>query len=244
MTVVGTGLIEEFCRRNQRAKKAFDKWLPKVEEAFWSKRLDAKATFPAADPKTGDSGTEYLILDIGGNKYRLVVRPVFKTQTLIIMAVMTHAEYSASRWKIRTMNTINKLNPNAVPTTFEALIGELMPTAIHDEAAYGNAMEMVRRLAVVPAFNHDQTRYLDTLCVLVAAFEKTHRTVGKAKLKPLEVLQGFVAEHRMQVRELGTLLGVSEPAAATILTGERTLTLDQVRKLAERFQVGTALFVG
>ena len=83
-----------------------------------------------------------------------------------------------------------------------------------------------------------------TLCVLVAAYEKIRRTVGKTKLKPLDVLQEFVAEHRMKVRELGTLLGVSESAGTMILTGERTLTLDQVRKLAERFKVSTDLFVG
>ena len=99
MNVVGIERIEEFCKRKERAKKAFNKWLPKVEEAEWTKRLDAKATFPAADAWTGDSGTEYLILDVGGNKYRVVVRPVFKTQTLIIMAVMTHDEYAAGRWK-------------------------------------------------------------------------------------------------------------------------------------------------
>ena len=47
-----------------------------------------------------------------------------------------------------------------------------------------------------------------------------------------------------RVRELGALLGVSESAAAMILKGDRALTLDHVRKLAERFQVSTALFVG
>ena len=142
------------------------------------------------------------------------------------------------------MSTTTKRKPKAAPTTFDALIGELMPTAIHDKAAYGNAMEMVRRLAIVPALNEDQTRYLDTLCVLVAAYEKNHRTVGKAKLKPLEVLHDFVAEHRMKVRELGALLGVSESAASMILKGDRGLTLNHVRKLAERFKVSTALFVG
>ena len=30
MNVVGTDLIEEFCKRKERAKKAFDKWPPKV----------------------------------------------------------------------------------------------------------------------------------------------------------------------------------------------------------------------
>ena len=99
MNVVGTDLIDEFCKRKERAKKAFDKWLPKVQDARWTKRLDAKATFPATDPWTGDSGTEFLIFDVGGNKYRVVARPVFKMQTLIIMAVMTHAEYEGGRWK-------------------------------------------------------------------------------------------------------------------------------------------------
>jgi HTH-type transcriptional regulator / antitoxin HigA len=142
------------------------------------------------------------------------------------------------------MSATTKLNRKAAPTTFDALIGELMPTAIHDKAAYENAMEMIRRLAVVPVHNEDQTRYLDTLCVLVAAYEKNHGAVGKAKLKPLEVLREFVAEHRMKVRELGALLGVSESAASMILKGDRALTLDHVRKLAERFKVSTALFVG
>jgi hypothetical protein len=35
----------------------------------------------------------------------------------------------------RTMSTTTKRNPKAAPTTFDALIGELMPTAIHDQAA-------------------------------------------------------------------------------------------------------------
>ena len=112
------------------------------------------------------------------------------------------------------------------------------------KAAYGNAMEMVRRLAVVPKLNEDQTRYLETLCVLVADYEKNHRTVGKAKPKPHEVLREFVAEHHMRVRELGALLGVSPSAASMILKGDRALTLDHVRKLAARFKVSAALFVG
>lgn len=62
MIVVGTELIDEFCKGNESAKKAFDKWLPKVEDARWTKRLDAKATFPATDPWTSDRGTEYLII--------------------------------------------------------------------------------------------------------------------------------------------------------------------------------------
>ena len=42
-----------------------------------------------------------LISEVGGNKDRVVGRPVFKTQTLIVMPVMAHAEYEAGRGEIR-----------------------------------------------------------------------------------------------------------------------------------------------
>lgn len=144
----------------------------------------------------------------------------------------------------RTMNTTIRHPRNAPPATFSELVGGLMPTAIHDKVAYENAMEMVRRLAVVPLLNDDQLRYLETLTVLVADYERKRRTVGKAKPKPLKVLREFTEEHGMKVRDLGGLLGVSESAASMILRGERGLTLDHVRKLAERFKVSAALFVG
>lgn len=99
MLVVGLDLIEEFCKRNERARKAFDRWLPKVEAARWTKRQDAKATIPATDLWSSGQGTEYLIFDVGGNKFRVVARPIFKTQTLIILAVMSHDDYEAGRWK-------------------------------------------------------------------------------------------------------------------------------------------------
>src|ERR1051325_3821963 len=93
MIIVGTELIDEFCKHRERARRAFDKWLPKVESAEWKKRIDAKTTFPATDPWTSDNGTEYLIFDVGGNKYRVVARPIFITELIIIMVVMTHDEY-------------------------------------------------------------------------------------------------------------------------------------------------------
>lgn len=74
-----------------------------------------------------------------------------------------------------------------------------------------------------------------------------HRVVARPVFKtqtPHDVLREFVADHGMKNRELGALLGVSPSAASMILKGDRALTLHHVRKLAERFKVSTALFVG
>ena len=103
---------------------------------------------------------------------------------------------------------------------------------------------MIRRLAIIPILNSDQSRYLDTLCILVAAYEKEHRTIGRSKRKPLEVIRDFVVDHRMKVRKFGALLGVTESAASMILKGDRNLTLEHIRTLANHSKVSTALFVG
>src|SRR5437762_12799330 len=123
------------------------------------------------------------------------------------------------------MNSTATHNRKTVPTTTAELIGELMPTAIRNKTDYESALAMIRRLAVIPALNSDQSRYLDTLCVLVAAYEKEHRTIGRAKRKPLEVIREFVADHQMKVREFGDLLGVTESADSMILKADRSLTV-------------------
>jgi antitoxin component HigA of HigAB toxin-antitoxin module len=59
-------------------------------------------------------------------------------------------------------------------------------------------------------------------------------------LRPFDVVGEFITK----VREFATFLGISESAASMILKGDRALTLDHVRKLAGRFKVSAALFVG
>lgn len=55
----------------------------------WRRPVAAlKALFGSADWVEG-----YVVFDIGGNKYRLVCDVVFRSQTVFIKHVFTHAEY-------------------------------------------------------------------------------------------------------------------------------------------------------
>jgi mRNA interferase HigB len=58
--------------------------------ALWPHFPAVKETFPATDdaPATGT-----LILNIGGNEYRLIARVDFEEQLLVIETVLTHREY-------------------------------------------------------------------------------------------------------------------------------------------------------
>jgi len=44
------------------------------------------------------------------------------------------------------VNAANDVKAVALPEEFDDLVREHMPAAIHDEAAYGNAMEAIDRL--------------------------------------------------------------------------------------------------
>ena len=143
------------------------------------------------------------------------------------------------------MNTTTKRRRAvSLPTTFEGLVGELMPCAIHDKVAYLNAMEMVQALARVPELSAGQHKYLDTLFTLIEPYEKEHYRVNPAHVTPVEMLKSFMNDHDMSGADLARLLGVSPSTASLILKGKRNLTVNHIRKLAERFRVSADVFLG
>ena len=60
----------------------------------WHSWGDLKAEFSTAS-LVGDC----VVFNIGGNKYRLVTRPLYASQKVFVLRVMTHAEYDDGKWK-------------------------------------------------------------------------------------------------------------------------------------------------
>jgi mRNA interferase HigB len=48
---------------------------------------------------TVKSGRPVVVFNVDGNKYRLIAAIHYNTQTVFILDVMTHADYSAMAWK-------------------------------------------------------------------------------------------------------------------------------------------------
>src|ERR1700681_1148704 len=40
-----------------------------------------------------------VVFNIGGNKYRLIARILYRSQKVFVLKVMTHAEYDEEKWK-------------------------------------------------------------------------------------------------------------------------------------------------
>ncbi len=64
-------------------------WLRDVRAATWAGMADIKARYPHASV----IDSERVVFNIGGNKYRLVVKEFFPARILWIKFVGTHGDY-------------------------------------------------------------------------------------------------------------------------------------------------------
>jgi HTH-type transcriptional regulator/antitoxin HigA len=86
---------------------------------------------------------------------------------------------------------------------------------------------------------HPKAALMDTLGILIAAWEKDHYAIPNAA--PRKVLAYLMEGHGLRqgdMKEIGSQGVVSE-----ILAGKRKLNLRQIQKLAGRFGVSPAVFV-
>ena len=61
----------------------------------WHSWADVKAQFGNAS-----SVGNCVVFNVGGNKYRLVVRIIYVSQKVFILRVMTHKEYDGGKWRV------------------------------------------------------------------------------------------------------------------------------------------------
>lgn len=113
---------------------------------------------------------------------------------------------------------------------------------LDSEADYRRARLALDELADEVGGNgrHPRAGLMDTLGTLVHAWEERHVPIPKAS--PRKVLAYLMEEHGLKqqdLKEVGTQGIVSE-----VLAGKRELNVRQIRRLARRFGVSPAVFVG
>ena len=91
MQIVALRTLRQFWEERQpQAEKPLRTWYGIVAEAEWSGPADVKAQFGAAVDFVADNR---LIFDIGGNKYRLIVRVSYEFKAVQVKFVGTHEDY-------------------------------------------------------------------------------------------------------------------------------------------------------
>jgi HTH-type transcriptional regulator / antitoxin HigA len=139
--------------------------------------------------------------------------------------------------------TIKPTQRRSLPSQFEALVRLMPPQAILDDIHYRNTLEMIDRLTRLERLSDGQSLYLETLVQLVQAFEEERHAIETSDLSGLDSLKHLMDETHMSGSDMARLLGVHPSMGSKILKGERCLTLEHVRRLAEHFKVSPALFM-
>jgi HTH-type transcriptional regulator / antitoxin HigA len=130
-----------------------------------------------------------------------------------------------------------------LPGRFADLVRTMPPRAIVDDAQHKTTVEMVDVLMRSGKLTKDQAAYMETLVQLVQAYEASHHAINATGLRGIDTLAHLLAESGMNASDLARLLGIHASMGSKILKGERSLTVDHLKKLAAHFKVRPEIFM-
>lgn len=141
------------------------------------------------------------------------------------------------------MPVAKKKHQRALASRFEQLVEMMPPQAIRNEAQYQKTLDMIDGLMSRKKLTSGQALYLETLVQLVQAYEAEQHAIDTSDLRGIDSLRHLLAENQMNASDLSRLLGVHVSMGSKILKGDRSLTVEHVRKLSARFRVRPELFL-
>jgi mRNA interferase HigB len=94
MHVISLKPLRDFWAKHPDSEKPLLAWHREVEHAAWKTFNEVRELYPHAD-KAG----KFIVFNIGGNKYRLIVVIHFNREKVYVRHVLTHEEYDRMTWK-------------------------------------------------------------------------------------------------------------------------------------------------
>lgn len=99
MRIITRTRLREFAQRFPDAAQPLRLLERTLKAASWQNLQDVRRVYPHADPVEVASGNSVTVVNVGGNKYRLVVAIHFNRQRDYVLRMFRHSEYSKGRWK-------------------------------------------------------------------------------------------------------------------------------------------------
>jgi mRNA interferase HigB len=94
MHIISRRALRDFAIIHANAEAPLDTWYRIAKAAAWKSLVEIQETWPSSE-----AVGELTIFNIKGNTYRLVARINYRSGTIFIRAVLTHAEYDKGAWK-------------------------------------------------------------------------------------------------------------------------------------------------
>ena len=94
MHVISRKALREFWMRHPDSETALVRWFKVMEQTEFGTFEELRATFP-----TADQVADWIVFNIGGNKYRLITSIHCNRGKVYVRHILTHEQYSRGGWK-------------------------------------------------------------------------------------------------------------------------------------------------
>jgi mRNA interferase HigB len=89
MHIISIKKLRDFWTQHPDAETALRTWYADTSRSIWRTPADIKERYPTASLV----GTDHIVFNIKGNRYRLVVVVIFRNEIIYIRFIGTHPEY-------------------------------------------------------------------------------------------------------------------------------------------------------
>src|ERR1700730_13187225 len=120
------------------------------------------------------------------------------------------------------------------------MIARGAPRVIHNDAELEAYTDALFQLTGLESPSRSELDAIELLTLLVERYEQEHHPIPAAD--PVSVVRFLIEQQNLTQRDLIPQFG-SESAVSMFMTGQRNLTLEQVRKLSARFKLLADVFI-
>lgn len=94
MHIISRKALKQFGIKHPDSESSLTRWFKAMEQNDFYSFDQLRITFPTVD-KVGD----FVVFNIGGNKYRLIASIHFNRNKVYVRHILTHQEYDRGAWK-------------------------------------------------------------------------------------------------------------------------------------------------
>jgi HTH-type transcriptional regulator / antitoxin HigA len=121
------------------------------------------------------------------------------------------------------------------------MIARGAPHVIHNDRELETYTDVLFELTALESQSRSELEAIELHTLLIERYEQDRYPIPAADA--VSVVRFLIENQRLTQRDLIPQFG-SESAVSMFLSGQRKLTLDQVRKLSRRFKLPTDIFIG
>ena len=217
MRIVAKRTLRTYWERERGAEQPLRSWYAIAAQADWSSPADVKAVYRNASIVRGNR----VVFNIGGNRYRLIVRFDYARRIGFVRFVGTHVAY-------------DRIDASTVQEV------DMVIKPIRNEADYDEALKTIDGL-MGAAPNTPDGDTLEVLATLVEAYEAERWPMETPD--PVSMIEHVMEARGLLQKDLAALIG-SQPRASEILNRHRPLTLPMIRALAREWKLPADTLVG